>query len=190
MPTYAWPLNDQSGSKGAGLPCGPSGQSISTVASIVAKTMRRLLSARCLPIHMLYTALASPTTVQVGLCAPPSKPETPGWEWLAVAALGFWQIPPWLETERVGIDGFVVHHSPDILIDYCALGNKHAVIDIVGNAGMWDAKWRQRVHPVRLLQDEVQIWQVRYIVPGRKPIITHDAINLGLCAALHVGVLH
>ena len=57
--TYDCPLNDHSGSKGVGLPRGPNGQSMLTVASMVAKAMRRLFSAKLLPIQMLHGLLAS-----------------------------------------------------------------------------------------------------------------------------------
>lgn len=54
--TYACPRNDHSGSKGAGWPSSPSGQSMSTVASIVARIINRLFSARFRPMQMLHRA--------------------------------------------------------------------------------------------------------------------------------------
>ena len=53
-PAYACPLNDHSGSKGVGLPSAPKGQSMSIVASIVARIMSRLFSARFRPMQILH----------------------------------------------------------------------------------------------------------------------------------------
>jgi hypothetical protein len=50
---YVCPLNDHSGSKRAGLPSDPRGQSMLIVAKIVASMISKLFSAKLRPMHIL-----------------------------------------------------------------------------------------------------------------------------------------
>lgn len=81
-------------------------------------------------------------------------------------------------------------HGPDVLVDDGSSGNEHALVDIVADAGVGDTQGRERVHPVRLLQEDGRVAQVGDIRPVWQTVGADHAVDLLLGFALGQGVLH
>jgi len=119
-----------------------------------------------------------------------TKSKVAYWIWLAIATLVFGQVSLGPELEGLRVDRLVVMHRPHVLVHNGALGDESAVVNIVVDGSVGDAEWGQWVHPVSLLQDEVEVGEMGYVVKAGQAVLADDKIKLFLCFDLNRGVLH
>ena len=113
------------------------------VASIVAKIISRLFSARYLPIQMLQGFVSITDCHRFSKNnLPPAKAKVTYGQRLPIPSLLLWQIPVRPKAERIGVHFWIVHHSPDVRVHYGALGNEHAIVYVIGDASMGNAQGR------------------------------------------------
>lgn len=88
---------------------------------------------------------------QGDLDLPSPKTEIAHREGFSVPALLLGQIPLGPKAEGVRVDRLIMVHRPHVRVNSRSFGDEHALVNIVDDGRVGDAKWRQGVHPVSFL---------------------------------------